>query len=164
MFDRKLDEIFYEMDRRYVRGSSILYIVSIVFMFFGAMGLIWMIPFPRFEFLVSLKMDTFLNWGSFYIAVIVYLYLRMAPTLSYAMLFTIGIMSFFIVQLEYLERAGGPAVWFISLVVAVIGLIGLFINSRKELPKVSWKELWQLITIGPIWYWSKVFKKFNIKY
>ncbi|NQD72410.1 hypothetical protein HP439_16910 [Sphingobacterium shayense] len=163
-FERELDEVFYAMDRRYVNGSRFLYIISIACFFFGVMGLIWMIPFPQFEFLISVNMHTFLNWGSFYIAIIIYFYLRLAPTLSYAMLFTIGIMSFFIVQFEYLERDGGPAVWLVSLMFAIFGFIGLYLNSRRESPAVSLKELWRLITIGPIWYWSKAFNKLSIKY
>src|SRR5690606_7015668 len=98
-FERKIDESFFKMDQRFVQGSEFVYILSIILLFFGIMGLIWMIPFPELDFLVSLNMQNFLNWGSFYIAIVIYFYLRLAPTLSYAVLFTIGVMSFLIVQL-----------------------------------------------------------------
>ena|SRR5690606_32476301 len=163
-FERKIDESFFKMDQRFVQGSEFVYILSIILLFFGIMGLIWMIPFPELDFLVSLNMQNFLNWGSFYIAIVIYFYLRLAPTLSYAVLFTIGVMSFLIVQLEYVERAGGPAVWLVSLLFIVAGFVGLLLNSKKETPSTSWSELGSLITLGPIWYWSKVFKRFNIKY
>ncbi|MGO1244351.1 MAG: hypothetical protein ACTMH4_09730 [Sphingobacterium sp.] len=162
--ERKIDQIFRMMDQRYVAGSLFFYFVNVALIFFGVMGLIWMIPFPQFDFLVSMEMHTFLNWGSFYIAIVIYLYLRMAPTLSYLILFTIGAMSFLIVQLEYLERDGGPQVWLVSLVSVLAGLTGVYLNSRKESPVLSWKEMGTLITIGPIWCCSKVFKKFNMKY
>ncbi|MGO3807768.1 MAG: hypothetical protein ACTJHT_15940, partial [Sphingobacterium sp.] len=84
--ERKIDQIFRMMDQRYVAGSLFFYFVNVALIFFGVMGLIWMIPFPQFDFLVSMEMHTFLNWGSFYIAIVIYLYLRMAPTLSYLIL------------------------------------------------------------------------------
>lgn len=36
------------------------------------------------------------------------------------------------VQLEYLERDGGPAVWLVCALLALIGLGGLFAITRKE--------------------------------
>src|SRR5690606_21958954 len=104
------------------------------------------------------------NWGSFYIAIIIYLYLRLAPPLSYAMLFTVGIMSFCIVQLEYVERDGGPAVWLVSLVRAIMGLIGPTLLAREESADLPAAGHWRLLSIVPIWLWSKVFDRFKIKY
>ncbi|SMG31274.1 DUF962 domain-containing protein [Sphingobacterium psychroaquaticum] len=163
-FERPVERHFYYLDQNFAVGSKIGYAISLVLLFFGVMGLVWMIPFPQFNFLVRMNMHTFLNWGSFYIAVVIYLYLRLAPTLSYAMLFTIGIMSFFVVQLEYLERDGGPAVWLVCALLALIGLGGLFAITRKEKKAVYGRDLWHLICIGPIWLWSKVFDKLKIKY
>jgi len=163
-FERPVDRIFYEMDQKFATGNKIVYAVFIALAFFGVMGLIWMIPFPKLGFLVRTNMDTFLNWGSFYIAVIIYLYLRLAPTLSYGMLFTIGVMSFCIVQLEYVERDGGPAVWLVCLLMAIIGIIGTSWFAKKEQPETPPSEIWRLLTIGPIWLWSKVFAALKIKY
>src|SRR5690606_10278449 len=97
-----------------------------------------------------MNMQNFLNWGSFYIAVVIYLYLRLAPTLSYAMLFSIGIMSFLIVQLEYLERGGGPAVWSVALCLTLVGAIGLFFQARKG-HQVSFHELLHFVSIWRCW-------------
>lgn len=163
-FERPVDRYFYEMDQCFSQGSKILYSIFIALVFFGVMGLVWMIPFPKLQFLVRMNMDTFLNWGSFYIGIIVYLYLKLAPTLSYAILFSIGIMSFFIVQLEYVERDGGPAVWLICAILAILGILGAYFYAKKERADISLKDVWRLFTIGPIWLWSKVFTKFKIKY
>ncbi|PRD47477.1 DUF962 domain-containing protein [Sphingobacterium haloxyli] len=163
-FDRVVDRYFYEMDQRFSMGNMGLYAISLAFVFFGVLGLIWMIPFPKLDFLVRMHMDTFLNWGSFYIAVIIYLYLRLAPTLSYAMLFTIAVMSFFIVQLEYLERDGGPAVWLVCTVLTIIGLSTTLLQTKKTPRHTAWIDVWRLVTIGPIWLWSKVFIALKIKY
>lgn len=161
---RKVDQYFVMLDKQFSTNNSVIYAVFLFLFFFGVQGLIWMIPFPQFDFLVRMNMHTFLNWGSFYIAIMIYLYLKLAPTLSYAMLFTVGVMSYLIVQLEYYERAGGIAVWIITGVLAIIGLVGLLLSVRREQMKPTSKSVWQLITIGPIWLWSKVFRVFNIKY
>jgi hypothetical protein len=162
-FERPVDRYFYELDQRIIPGDRIVYSVFLALLFFGVLALVWMIPFPKLALLERMNMQNFLNWGSFYIAVVIYLYLRLAPTLSYAMLFSIGIMSFLIVQLEYLERGGGPAVWSVALCLTLVGAIGLFFQARKG-HQVSFQEVWRLITIGPIWLWSKVFERLKIKY
>lgn len=160
---RKVDHYFAELDEYFTNGNKGLYALFLILAFFGTMGLIWMIPFPQFQFLIDLKMHTFLNWGSFFIAVVIYSYLKLAPTLSYAALFTISIMSYFIVQLEYVEKDGGPSVILVCSIIAILGFLGLVMLAKKE-PRVHGKEFTRFLTIGPIWLWSKVFKKFNIKY
>ena len=164
VFDRSVDRYFYEMDQRFSKGNRGLYALGMTLTFFGIMALIWMLPFPRLGFLERMNMHTFLNWGSFFIAIVVYLYLKLAPTLSYAMLFSIAVMSFFVVQLEYLEKDGGPAVWLISAALALVGILLLYMQARKEERNISPKDIWRLITIGPIWLWSKLFSQLKIKY
>ncbi len=159
---RPVEVYFQNLDLVYQNNKGI-YAVFLTLAFFGVMGMVWMIPFPQLDFLKNMNAQTFLNWGSFYIAIIIYVYLKLAPTLSYAMLFTIGIMSFFIVRLEYVERDGGPAVLLVCAILALIGFLGLWIYSQKG-KNSSAQNFWQLLTIGPIWLWSKVFDKMKIKY
>lgn len=160
---RPVDKYFSHLDERFSQGNKASYALFLALSFFGIMGLIWMIPFPQFQFLINLKMNTFLNWGSLFIAITVYTYLKLAPTLSYAALFTISIMSFFIVQLEYVEKDGGPSVVLVCSIMALVGLVGLFVSSKKE-KYVSIQDFMQLLGLGTIWLWSKVFKQFKIKY
>lgn len=159
---REVDIQFKNLDNTF-QGNKSLYAFFLTLAFFGVMGLVWMIPFPQLEFLKKMNAQTFLNWGSFYIAIIVYFYLKLAPTLSYAALFSIAIMSFFIVRLEYVERDGGPTVILICSIIAIVGLLGLWVYAKKE-KSVTGKDFWSLITIGPIWLWSKVFDKLKFKY
>jgi len=159
---REVDIQFKNLDNTF-KGNKSVYAFFLTLAFFGVMGLVWMIPFPQLEFLKKMNAQTFLNWGSFYIAIIVYFYLKLAPTLSYAALFSIAIMSFFIVQLEYVERDGGPTVILVCSIIAIVGLLGLWVYAKKE-KSVSGKDFWSLLTIGPIWLWSKVFDKLKIKY
>jgi|SRR5690606_16000522 hypothetical protein len=159
---REVDIQFKNLDNTF-QGNKSLYAFFLTLAFFGVMGLVWMIPFPQLEFLKKMNAQTFLNWGSFYIAIIVYFYLKLAPTLSYAALFSIAIMSFFIVQLEYVERDGGPTVILVCSIIAIVGLLGLWVYAKKE-KSVSGKDFWSLLIIGPIWLWSKVFDKLKFKY
>lgn len=162
---RKVDVYFDQLDQTFSNpGNWITYMIFVYLFFFGILGMIWMIPFPQFDFLIRMEMHTFLNWASLFIAIVVYSYLKLAPTLSYAVLLMIGVMSFFIVQLEYIERDGGPSVWLICLLLSVIALIGLKLITNREKQTVLFKDLGQLITIGPIWVWSKVFDKLKWKY
>lgn len=160
---RPIDKYFEELNQTFGSLNKVLIALFLLLIFFGVMGVIWMIPFPQLQFLVDLKMHTFLNWGSFFIAIVIYLYLKLAPTLSYAMLFTISVMSFFIVQLEYVEKDGGPSVLLVCSLIAVIGFLGFFALAKKGID-VNGKKIVQLLTIGPVWLWSKVFEAIKLKY
>lgn len=160
---RTIDKYFESLDLHFGKGNKILYAIFLALAFFGVMGLIWMIPFPQFDFLVNLNMHTFLNWGSFFIAIVIYCYLKLAPTLSYAMLFSIAIMSYFIVQLEYVERDGGPTVILVCSIISIVSLLVLYFLTKKE-RNIGGKEFLNFLTIGPIWLWSKLFQKVKLKY
>ena len=160
---RPVEAFFGTLNTVFQQESKSFYAFFLALTFFGIMGLIWMIPFPQFQFLVDLNMHTFLNWGSLFIAIVVYAYLKLAPTLSYAALFCISIMSFFIVQLEYIERDGGLSVVLVCSILALFGLVGLFLLSKKE-SNCQPKDFMLLLSVGPIWLWSKVYDQFKIKY
>ena len=144
--------------------NRIIQVVALPVLLFAVMGLIWMIPFPRIDFLAKHGYDIFLNWGSFFIAILVYGYLRLAPTLSYGVLLFIGVFSFFIVRLEYIEQNGGPAIWFICAILFVAALGALYSGKNLERQPVSLRSFLRLILIGPIWLLHFAFKKLNIPY
>ncbi|MCL7986811.1 hypothetical protein M8998_02535 [Sphingobacterium sp. lm-10] len=162
-FERPVDAYFYQMDQGLQRAKAI-YAVGVFLTFFSVMGLIWMIPFPQLAFLERMEAHTFLNWGSFFIAIVIYIYLKLAATLSYAMLFTIGGMSYFIVQLEYVERDHGLAAWMVFAVLAFIGCGLLYLHYAKEESSKKSVPFIRVLTIGPIWLWSKVFQKLGWRY
>jgi len=131
---------------------------------FSLLGLIWIIPFPKIEFLEKYGYDIFLNWGSFFIAAVIYAYLRLAPTLSYGMLFVIGVFSFLIVQLEYVERDGGPAVWMVCGILLLCSFFALYMGKTMERKPVSARSFCRLLTLGPIWLLHSIFRKLKIPY
>jgi len=162
---RPVDVYFDTFNRQYQHpvNRAIQWIALPVFAF-GILGLVWMIPFPEIAFLKKHGYDTFVNWGSFFIAGVVYYYLRLAPTLSYAMLLTIGVYSFFIVQLEYVEQAGGPAVWSVCACLLMASLLVLYAGKNMERVAVPFRSFLRLLLLGPIWLWHFVFKKLRIPY
>lgn len=132
--------------------------------FFAVLGLVWVIPFPEIGLLKRYGYDTFVNWGSFFIAIIVYIYLRLAPMLSYAVLLSIGVFSFFIVQLEYAERAGGLPVWLVCVLLLQISLVALLVGRSIERRPVPLSRFLHLLMFGPIWLWHYVFKRLKLPY
>lgn len=162
---REVDVYFETFDKQFQHPvNRVIQYVAIPVFSFAILGLVWMIPFPEIGFLKRNGYDTFLNWGSFFIAGFIYYYLKLATTLSYAVLLSIGIFSFFIVRLEYLEQDGGPAVWVVCAVMLLASFFVLYLGKRMERNPVPFNSFLRMLALGPIWLWHFVFKKLNIPY
>jgi len=162
---REVDVYFETFDRQFQHPvNRVIQYLAIPVFSFAVLGLVWMIPFPEIGFLKKNGYDTFLNWGSFFIAGMIYYYLRLATTLSYAVLLTVGVFSFFIVRLEYVEQAGGPAVWMVCALLLLMSFLVLYLGKRMERNPVPFGSFLRMLTLGPIWLWHFVFKKLNIPY
>src|SRR5690606_37036412 len=162
---REVDGYFDAFNQQYQHPvNRIIQWIALPVFVFAVLGLIWMVPFPEIAFLKKHGYDTFLNWGSFFIAGVVYYYLRLAPTLSYAMLLTIGVFSFFIVQLEYAEQEGGLPVWLVCVILLSISLGALFLDKSLERIAIPFRRFLHLLVLEPIWLWHFVFKRLNIPY
>src|SRR5699024_3225869 len=83
---------------------------------------------------------------------------------SFSVLISIWVMSYFIVQLEYREAAGGMAVWMFCFILFVISSLGLLLMAKQEREKINLNEGLLLVSIGPIWVWSKLYDRFKWKY
>lgn|SRR5690606_1418988 len=159
-------DVYFDEFHGYFRDpvNRVIQCAAIPVFSFAMLGLIWMIPFPEIDFLKRHGYDTFLNWGSFFIAGMVYFYLRLATTLSYAVLLMIGLFSFFIVQLEYIEQADGPAVWFICSMLLMASFLALYLGKRMEKNPIPFRVFLRLLVLGPIWIWHFVFRELKIPY
>ena len=142
--------------------NKLIHWICVPLIVFSMIGLISAIPFPYLGFLG--KYNMFINWFSLVMAASIYYYLKLLPVLSYLMLFFFGICYFFVVQLEYLEKAGGPALWQSSLVIFVLAWLGQFIGHQIEGKKPSFLTDLKFLLIGPLWLMHFILKKFNIKY
>ena len=142
--------------------NELIHWICVPLIVFSLLGLVWAIPFPHLEFLG--KFNGFLNWASFLIAFSLYYYFTLSPVLSFLMLWVISLMSYFIVQLEYWQAAGGPAFWLVCLVIFVLAWVGQFIGHKIEGKKPSFLEDVKFLLIGPIWLLHFLCKKVGLKY
>lgn len=159
----KLDRLFdVYTESHQDRTNVLIHAICVPLISFGLIGLVWSIPFPHLDFMGS--MNGFVNWASFLIAFIIYYYLKLSPTLSYGALFFIGLFSFFIVQLEYWEIAGGLRLWQACLIAFVLGWVGQFIGHKVEGRKPSFLTDLKFLLIGPIWLLAKLYRLIGIPY
>jgi len=160
---REIDVLFTKYAESHQNPTNkLIHWICVPLIVFSLIGLISAIPFPHIGFLG--KYNMYINWFSLVMAACIYYYLKLSPILSYLMLFFFGICYFFVVQLEYIERGGGPALWQLSLVIFVLSWIGQFIGHQIEGKKPSFFDDLKFLLIGPLWLMHFVLKKFNIKY
>jgi uncharacterized membrane protein YGL010W len=143
-------------------NNKTIHWICVPLIVFSIIGLISAIPFPQIGFLG--KYNMYINWFSIVMAASIYYYLKLSPILSYLMLFFFGICYFFVVQLEYLEKAGGLKLWESSLIIFVLAWIGQFIGHKVEGKKPSFLDDLKFLLIGPLWLLSLLLKKLKIKY
>ncbi|MEJ5962669.1 DUF962 domain-containing protein [Pedobacter immunditicola] len=142
--------------------NKLIHWICVPLIVFSILGLVWAIPFPHLEFLG--KYNGFVNWASFLIAFSIYYYYRLSPVMSYFMLLSVFVMSFFIVQLEKVEASGGPALWVVCAVIFVLAWIGQFIGHKIEGKKPSFLDDVKFLLIGPIWLIHFICKKIGVRY
>jgi uncharacterized membrane protein YGL010W len=142
--------------------NKIIHWICVPLIVFSIVGLVSAIPFPPIGFLG--KYNMYLNWFSILMAGTMYYYIKLSPVLSYLMLFFFGLCYFFVVQLEHLEKSGGPALWQVSLVIFALAWIGQFIGHKIEGKKPSFLDDLKFLLIGPIWLMHFILKKLNLRY
>ena len=129
---------------------------------FSLLGLVWAIPFPDLKFLGQYK--TFINWFSVLFAFAIYYYYRLSPVLSYIMFLLVFAFGYGIAELVEWQKAGGPAMWLVCLIIFVLSWIGQFIGHKIEGKKPSFLDDLKFLLIGPIWLIHFVLKRFRVKY
>jgi uncharacterized membrane protein YGL010W len=160
---REIDVLFAKYaDSHQNPTNKIIHWICVPLIVFSIVGLVSAIPFPQIGFLG--KYNMYINWFSLLMAAAIYYYLKLSPILSYLMLFFFGICYFFVVQLEYLEQGGGPALWQSSLLIFVLAWIGQLIGHKIEGKKPSFFDDLKFLLIGPLWLLHFLLKRLNIKY
>jgi uncharacterized membrane protein YGL010W len=136
--------------------------VCVPLIIFSLLGLFWAIPFPYIKFLG--QYNGYFNWASFLIAGAIYYYYKLSPVLSYLMLLLLFSCSYGIMELDTLQKTGGPALWQVSLVLFAASWIGQLIGYKIEGKRPSFTDELNFLLIGPIWLLSFLLKRFLIKY
>lgn len=80
------------------------------------------------------------------------------------MLFMLMGFSYGVIELAKWEKAGGPALWSVCLVIFVLAWIGQFIGHKIEGKKPSFLDDLKFLLIGPIWLLHFILKKLSISY
>ena len=160
---REIDVLFDKYSENYENPTNkLIHWVCVPLIVFSIIGLVSAIPFPHIGFLG--KYNMYINWFSFLMAGTMYYYLKLSPILSYFMLFFFGICYFFVIQLEYVEQAGGIALWQSSLIIFVLAWMGQFIGHKIEGKKPSFLDDLKFLLIGPLWLLHFLLKKLKINY
>ena len=160
---REIDVLFYKYSENHQNPTNkLIHWICVPLIVFSIIGLVSAIPFPHIGFLG--KYNMYINWFSFLMAGTMYYYLKLSPILSYFMLFFFGICYFFVIQLEYVEQAGGIALWQSSLIIFVLAWIGQFIGHKIEGKKPSFLDDLKFLLIGPLWLLHFLLKKLKINY
>ncbi len=144
------------------RLNKIIHIVFIPLLLFSLVGLFWAIPFPQIKFLGTYNQD--FNWSSFFLAFLVYYYIRLSPVLAYPMLFIMLVMFYIVTKMDAWQRAGGLAVWMVAGVLFLISVVALYAGYKKERKKLSFEYRYKNLLIAPLFLFSLIFKRFGIKY
>ncbi|OAQ41584.1 hypothetical protein A5893_00255 [Pedobacter psychrophilus] len=160
---RKIDVLFDKYSESHQNPTNkLIHWICVPLIVFSIVGLLTAIPFPHLGFLG--KYNMYINWFSFALAISIYYYSTLSPILSYLMLFFFGICYFFIIKLEHLEKAGGPALWEVSVTIFVLAWIGQFIGHKIEGKKPSFFDDLKFLLIGPLWLFHFILKSLNIRY
>jgi uncharacterized membrane protein YGL010W len=101
---------------------------------------------------------------SFVIAFAMYYYLKLSPLLSYFALFLLFGLSYGVMQLELYEKAGGPPLAMVSVVVLFTGLAGQFIGGKIEGKEDSFNDDTKLLHITPLWVLYSLTKRFGLRF
>ncbi|RYY35589.1 MAG: DUF962 domain-containing protein [Sphingobacteriaceae bacterium] len=160
---RPVDELFsgYAVDNSTPANKTLQWFFVPLFAF-GFFAFVWSLPFPHIPFLG--KYNGFINWASFLLAVAIYAYYKLSPVLSYFILFTLFGFSYLIIQLEYMQKAGGSALWQVSLIILVVGFLGYFTATLAESRQIGiFKKLKNLL-IAPLYLWHLIWRKVSVKY
>ena len=142
--------------------NELIHWICVPLIVFSLLGFVWQIPFPHLDFLG--KYNGFVNWASFLIAFSMYYYFTLSPVLFFLMVWVIGLMSYGIVQIEYVVGLGSSTAYLIYLIIFVLAWIGQFIGHKIEGKKPSFFDDLKFLLIGPIWLLHFVYKKVGLKY
>lgn len=125
------------------------------------LGLSWALPFPHLVFLG--QYNSYFNWASFVIAIVIYYYSNLSPLLSYMMLFLALIFTYLISIIE----KQFPNHLQMGELFGLILLLSLLLHYQHN-KRISTNNSMQIelgfVWIGPIWALSLLLKRFRIKF
>lgn len=155
---RPVDALLKQYASAYPPGAGrTLQIISAYIMLLGLLGICWALPFPYIKWLGSNNM--LINWASVFIAIVVYVYYRLWPVLSYLILMVMFVFSYAISQSELWQKAGGPQLVSVSGLVLLLAFIIWFISCKITTKQELLAGYIRMLFIAPLWPFYLLFKK-----
>jgi uncharacterized membrane protein YGL010W len=160
---RPVDIYFTEYAKSHQNPTNkLIHWICVPLIVFSIMGLVWAIPFPYIKFVG--RYNGYFNWASFLVAFSIYYYYKLSPVLSYLMLLVLFGFSYCIIALADWQKAGGPALWQVCVIIFVLSWIGQFVGHKIEGKKPSFLDDLKFLLIGPVWLLHFLLKRFSIRY
>jgi uncharacterized membrane protein YGL010W len=143
--------------------NKLIHWICVPLIVFSILGLVWALPFPRFDILG--KMNGYINWATFLILFAMVYYLRLSVPLAAVMLLVLSAFAAGIVALEKGHDQGGwLPMWQVCGIIFALAWAGQFIGHKIEGKKPSFLDDVRFLLIGPIWLLHFLFKKAAIRY
>jgi hypothetical protein len=131
-----------------------VYWPAVVLLVPGTTGMLWSLPIPR-EFV---EISPFLNWGSaFLMATLVYYFVISLPL-------AVGMLPFMlsVAALGVLMAGADVSVAGISLGMVIMAVAGIYFGHHTAGGVRAVLRDIQLMTIGPIWLLSRLYRRLGI--
>jgi hypothetical protein len=142
-------------------NKRVILLISACLLLLGLMGILWAAPFPQIKFLGQYA--AYINWASFFIALIGFFYYRLSPVICYLVILLLFAFSYIITSLQNWEHAGGFSLRLISTLLIGAGLLMAILINKRMLGKVTvWKAFYYWL-LTPAWFLSLVLKGFMKK-
>ena len=128
--------------------------VGFVLVLLALLGLTWIIPFPKPHFLG--QYNSYFNWASFVIAFYVaYYYFKLSPMYSYIILVIMFALSYAVTELDVWHQHGGPAVWLVSIIALLVGIVSIGAAKKSG----TFADALKFILYGPACILKLVLKR-----
>ncbi len=130
------------------RSAVAVHLLGIPIAIFSLLGLLWVTPFPSLGFLGHY--NGFINWASFFIAILVYYYLRLAPVVSYVLLLFLLLCAYGVTELVSYQTTNNLRVWVICLSLLLVAFTACVLTANNNSPVKAGNRL-RLVLAAPIW-------------
>lgn len=159
---RKVDQLLEEYGASHKNSTNkAIHWICVPLIFFSIVGLVWSIPHETLAQVLGSQGNTFVNWATAAIAVVLIYYF----TLSLPLMFGMAIFSLGCLYLaNFLEQLNLAPLWAISIGIFVIAWIGQFYGHKVEGKKPSFIKDVQFLLIGPAWLMHFIYKKLGVPY
>ncbi|MEL7003989.1 MAG: Mpo1-like protein [Bacteroidota bacterium] len=159
---RKIDQLLEEYGESHQNSTNkTIHWICVPLIFFSIVGLIWSIPHGTLAQVLGNPNNTFLNWATATIAIVLIYYFTLSlPLMGGMAIFSLGCLYL----ANFIEQLNIAPLWAISIGIFALAWIGQFYGHKVEGKKPSFLKDVQFLLIGPAWLMHFIYKKIGIPY